>query len=199
MKGRTAKIYVEPEAKPRFHKPRSVPYALRGKVEQALEHMVKDGVIEPVECAEWAAPIVPVMKQDGSVRVCGDYKTTVNQAMVVDSYPLPRIEDVFASLADGKTFSKVDLTHAYQQLPLDEESKSYVVFNTHKELYRFNRLPFGVSSAPAIIQRMIESILGGCPTYQFTWMTYWSQENQRLHTSETWRQCYSNWSQLVFV
>ena len=77
--------------------------------------------------------------------------------------PVTRIEDIFPSLADGKTFSKLDLAHAYQQLPLDEKSKSYVVINTHKGLYRFNRLPFGVSSAPAIFQRMIESILGELP------------------------------------
>ena len=163
VRGRTAKIHVDPQAKPRFFKPRSVPYALRGKVEQALDRMVKEGVIEAVECSEWAAPIVPVLKRDGSIRVCGDYKTTINQAMIIDSYPLPRIEDIFASLSEGKTFSKLDLAHAYQQLPLDDTSKSYVVINTHKGLFQFNRLPFGVSSAPAIFQRTIESILAGLP------------------------------------
>ena len=66
--------------------------------------MKQVGVIEPISFSEWAAPIVPVLKKDGTVRICGDYKLTVNQASKVDSYPLPKIDDLFASLAGGKTF-----------------------------------------------------------------------------------------------
>ena len=120
-------------------------------------------MIEPVQFSDWAAPIVPVLKRDGSVRACGDYKVTVNQAARLDTYPLPRIDDLFASLSGGKTFTKLDLAHAYQQVPLDEESKKLVVVNMHKCLFRYNRLPFGVSSAPAIFQRTIEGILRGVP------------------------------------
>ena len=76
-------------------------------------------------------------------------------------FPLPRIDDLFASLAGGKAFSKLDLAHAYQQLELDDESKKFVVINTHKGLFRYNSLPFGVSAAPAIFQRTIEGILQG--------------------------------------
>ena len=54
-------------------KVRTVPYALRPKVEQGLERLQQAGVIEPVQFSEWAAPIVPVMKKDGSVWICGDY------------------------------------------------------------------------------------------------------------------------------
>ena len=106
---------------------------------------------------------MPVLKQDGSLRICGDYKVTVNQAAKTDCYPLPRIDDLFASLAGGKAFSKLDLAHAYQQLQLDDESKKLVVINTHKGLFRYNRLPFGVSAAPAIFQRTIVGILQGIP------------------------------------
>ena len=112
---------------------------------------------------EWAAPIVPVIKSDGSVRICGDYKVTVNRVAKVDSYPLLQINDLFASLAGGKLFSKLDLAHTYQQIPLAEESKKFVVINTHKGLYRCNHLPFGISSAPSIFQRMMEGILQGIP------------------------------------
>ena len=107
--------------------------------------------------------IVPVLKQDGSVRICGDHKVTVKQAAKVDTYPLPRINDLFASLAGGQSFSKLDLAHAYQQVPPDEESKKLVVINTHKGLVAYNRLPFGVSAAPAIFQCTNESILQGIP------------------------------------
>ena len=71
-----------------------------------------------MEFVEWAAPIVPVIKSDSSVHVCGDYKVTVNRVAKVDSYPLPRIDDLFASLAGGKLFFKLDLANAYQQIPL---------------------------------------------------------------------------------
>ena len=126
-----------------------------------MNRLEKDGVIEPIQFSDWAAPIVPILKQDGSVRVCGDYKLTVNQAAKTDTYPLPRIEDHFASLLGGKIFSKLDLAHAYNQIPLDEGSTACVTINTHKGLYRYTRLPFGVSSAPSIFQRTMENLLQG--------------------------------------
>ena len=121
------------------------------------------GVITQVQFADWAAPIVPVIKKDGSVCICGDYKVTINQATNVDSYPLPKIDDLLASLGPEKIFSKLDLAHAYQQVLLDEESRRYVVVNTHKGLYQYNRLPFGVSSSPSIFQRTMEGVLQGIP------------------------------------
>ena len=123
----TAKIYVDPQVTPHFCKPRTVPYALRGRVEQELDCLERDGIIQPVEFSEWAAPIVPVVKTDGSIRICGDYKVTVNQAAKLDTYPLPRADDLFASLAGGKTFTTLDLAHAYQQIPLDEEYHHRIV------------------------------------------------------------------------
>ena len=163
ISGIKAKLHVKPGAKPRFHRPRSIPYALKSRVEQALENLVSKGVLEAVQLSEWAAPIVPVVKRDGSIRVCGDYKLTLNQVAQVDTYPLPLIQDIFASLANGKSFTKLDLAHAYQQLILDDDSRPYTTINTHRGLFRYTRLPFGVSAAPAIFQRTMESLLAGLP------------------------------------
>ena len=66
------------------------------------------------------------MKQDGSIRICGDYKLTVNSASDIESYPLPRIDDLLSSLVRARVFTKLDLAHAYLQLALDEESKKLV-------------------------------------------------------------------------
>ena len=77
------------------------------------------GVLEAVQLSEWAAPIVLVVKRDGSIRVYGDYKLTLNQVAQVDTYPLPLMQDIFASLTKGESFTKLDLAHAYQQLILD--------------------------------------------------------------------------------
>ena len=158
-----AKVYLKTDAKPKFFRAQNVPWALRVKVEEELERLQKAGVIEPVRHSEWATPIVPVMKPNGDVRICGDYKATLNQAITTDSYPLPRTEDLFGSLSGGKSFSKVDLAHAYMQIPLDDETKKLTTINTHRGLFQYNRLPFGIASAPAIFQRTIETVLQGIP------------------------------------
>jgi ribosome-interacting GTPase 1 len=81
----------------------------------------------------------------------------------MSTYPLPRIEDLFASLAGGKQFTKLDVAHAYLQIPLSEASLQYTTINTHKGLFRYNRMPFGISSAPSIYQKTMEKILQGVP------------------------------------
>ena len=130
-------------------------------VDKQLQHLESLGIIELVQFSDWAAPIVPVFKANGELHVCGDYKLTVNRVAELETYPLPRIEDLFASLAGGKSFSKLDLAHAYLQVELDQSAKKYMAINTHRGLYTYNRLPFGVASAPKIFQRMIENILQG--------------------------------------
>ena len=122
------------------------------------------GILTPVQHADWAAPIVPIMKADQkSVRISRDFKQTVNKASPIDKYPIPKIEDLFAKMAGGQKFTKLDMSQVYQQLCLDEDSQKYVIINTSKGLFRYNRLPFGISSAPGIFQRVIESLLQGIP------------------------------------
>ena len=164
LKDTTVKIDITVPAQPRFYKHRNIAYALRERVESELDRLEKQGVIEPVKYSEWAAPIVPVLKSDqSSVRICGDYKMTVNQVAKPDCYPITRIEDLFASLSNGDTFTKLDMSNAYQQLVLDEESRKLTTITTHKGLYQYRRLPFGVSAAPAIFQRTMECILRDIP------------------------------------
>ena len=107
-----ATIHVDPDARPRFFKARSLPFSLKKKVEQELERLQQQGVIAPVQLFDWAAPVVPVIKEDGNVRLCGDYKVTVNKAAKIDHYPIPKIDDLFASLSGGEKFTKLDLSHA---------------------------------------------------------------------------------------
>ena len=164
LQGYEAKIHVDPTAQPRFCKARAVPFSMKSKVEEELKRLQQEGILEPIQFADWAAPIVPVLKSDGkSLRICGDFKLTVNRASKLDRYPIPKIEDLFATLMGGKAFSKLDMSQAYQQLPLEESSKKYTVVNTHRGLFQYNRLPFGISSAPGIFQRVMESLLSGIP------------------------------------
>ena len=112
-----------------FFKPRSVPFAIKSAIDSELDDLEKSGVITKVVHSDWAAPIVPVPKKNGKFRICGDYKVTINQALEVDQYPLHKPDDLFATLAGGKKFSKLDLSQAYQQLKLDEQSMQYVTIN----------------------------------------------------------------------
>ena len=79
----------------------------------------------------------------------------------MDRYPLPTPEDLFATVSGAKYFSKLDLSHAYQQVELEPKSRKLVTVSTHCGLYQYNRLPFGVASAPAIFQQLMEQTLQG--------------------------------------
>ena len=85
---------------PRFLPARKVQYAWQEKSGKELYRLQAESIIEPVRHAEWAAPIVPVLKEDGTLRIRGDYKKTVNKACKIDVYPLPKVEDMFAQLAE---------------------------------------------------------------------------------------------------
>ncbi|KAK4321215.1 hypothetical protein Pmani_007945 [Petrolisthes manimaculis] len=160
-KGSPVKLYIEKTAKPRFFKARPVPYAIKKKVQEAIEKNVQLGIWESTDYSDWAAPLVPILKSDGSVRLCGDYKITVNQVCRVDPYPLPRIEDIFAELRGGQSFTKIDLHSAYSQIPIHHEYQEYLTVNTHMGLFKVKRLPFGVNAAVGIFQRIICNVLRG--------------------------------------
>ena len=89
--------------------------------------------------SDWAATIVPVVKGDDTIRICGDYKLTVTAVTKTDSYLLSRIEDILASLSNGKTFTKLDFAHAYQQIPVAEDAKKLTTVTTHKGLFRYTQ------------------------------------------------------------
>jgi transposase InsO family protein len=122
------------------------------------------GVFKPIAHSDWAAPLVPIVKADKhSIRLCGDYKVTINRAAVADQYAMPKAEDIFARLAGGKTFSKLDFSEAYAQLVLDEASQQLAAVNTPKGLFAVTRLPYGTSPSAAIFQRTLDNLLRDVP------------------------------------
>ncbi|XP_014204907.1 uncharacterized protein K02A2.6-like [Copidosoma floridanum] len=144
---------------PVFKKPRPIPYALRDKIEQEINRLKKAEILEPVKSSQWATPLVPVLKANGDIRLCGDFKVTVNPCLEIDRHPIPRLSDLSTKLAGGKIFSKLDMNQAYQQVLVDNESKQLLVLSTHKGLYACNRLMYRVASAPGLFQREIETLL----------------------------------------
>ena len=163
LKGFKATIKVDHESVPKYWKPRPVPYSIRNKVDQELDRLVQEKIIEPVQFSDWAAPIVPIVKPDGTIRICGDYKVTLNKVSKLDKYPIPKCEDLLATIGAGQKFTKLDLRHAYLQVELEEDSKPFTTISTHRGIFQYNRLPFGVSSSPGIFQRAMEHIIEGIP------------------------------------
>ena len=116
IKGVTAHLKLNENATPQFFKPRPVPFALTEKIAEELKRLERISVLEKVEFSDWAMPIVPVLKPDCTVRICGDYKVTINPALDVPEYPMPTAEELFTQLNGGQSFSKLDLSSAYQQV-----------------------------------------------------------------------------------
>ena len=156
-------IKLKEGARPIFKNSRSVAYALQPTLETELKRLQEEGIIKPVQTSSRATPLVVVPKANGKIGVCSDYKVTVNRFVQIKIYPLLTAEDIFARLARRAYFTKLDLTQAYQQLPLDEESKKLLVVNTPLGLFQYTRSLFGISTTPAIFQSVMDHILQGIP------------------------------------
>ncbi|KAL0891818.1 hypothetical protein ABMA27_015083 [Loxostege sticticalis] len=146
---------------PIFHKAYSIPYAMKEEVERELLNLEKSGIIKRVQHSEWASPIVLAKRNDRKIRVCVDYKVTVNKMLDIEHYPLPLPEDIFNELSGAGNFCVLDLSGAYQQLLLDEHSREYLTINTHLGLFQPTRLQFGISSGPSVFQYVMDQILKG--------------------------------------
>ena len=109
LKGFKARIYVEQDAKPKYFKACSVPFLLKAKIEAHLNKLVKEGVIEHVQHAEWAALIIQIIKPDNTIHICGDFKVIINSVSKLDRYPILRIEDLLTTLSGDRSYTKLDL------------------------------------------------------------------------------------------
>ena len=148
-------------AHPIYFKSRPVAYVLKEAVEAELNKLEENGV--KVEQSDWASPIVAVPKSDGSVRICGDYKVTINQVVDDEQYPLPTSQDLYSTLAGSEVFTNLDRTHAYAQMSFDKASQKYLcIINTHKGRYAYTKFPYGVKSAPKIFQATMDKNLARC-------------------------------------
>ena len=109
-------------------------------------------ILSKVEFSKWAAPPVYIRKKSKEIQVCADFSTGLNVALKDYHYPLPSPEEVFNKLNGGKVFSKIDLSEGYLQIPIEENISTLLCINTHRGLYKFNRLAFGIKVAPVIFQ-----------------------------------------------
>ena len=102
-----ARLQLTEGSRPRFFHPRPVPFALKEAIEREVTRLEQNGSLIRMEHSDWASPFVPVPKKDGTLQLCGDYKVFLNEAQIVDQYPLPKSSDLFTCLTGGTRFTKL--------------------------------------------------------------------------------------------
>ena len=162
LKGFQAKLHIDESVKPIAQKLRPPPFGLRDKIEQKLEELVKSEIIESVEGpTPWVSPVIVVSKPSGVVRLCVHMRKA-NEAVVRERHPIPTVDDILFQLDGSTVFSKLDLKWGFHQIELEQQSRTITTFNTHKGLYRYKRLMFGISSASELYQYTSQQALVGC-------------------------------------
>ena len=152
-------IPVVPGTRPIRQPPHRLGPEKEAEAERQVEELLKKGLIEPAGGA-WSSPVVLVRKKDQSWRFCVDYRR-LNAVTQQDAYPLPRIDESLEALAGSKFFSTLDLLSGYWQVPLDADAQEKSAFATRSGLWKWRVLPFGLTSAPATFQRLMEQVLRG--------------------------------------
>ncbi|KAE8276982.1 hypothetical protein D5F01_LYC25286 [Larimichthys crocea] len=155
-------IVLKPDAKPfSLSTPRHISLPLLQKVKEELSRMEQQGVISKVdEPTAWCAPMVAVLKSSGRVRICSDL-TELNKSVMREKHPLPSVEHTLGQLAGAKVFSKLDAKSGFWQIPLSKDSSLLTTFISPFGRYHYNRLCFGISSAPEHFQKRISRTLEG--------------------------------------
>lgn len=140
-----------------------VPHALRDRVKQELDSMLKLGIIEPT-ISSYASPIVIVSKSDETLRLCTDFRK-LNKNSVFDPYSMPRIDEILDEIAGAHYISTFDLTKGFYQVPIDRESRDKTSFVTPFGQYRYTVLPFGLQNSSSVFQRLMDCVLKGCESF----------------------------------
>ena len=160
-----AKFELKENTCPIFRKKRNVPFAVTKEINKELDRLVNMGILSKVEFSEWVALTVYIRKKSKEIWVSTDFSTGLNTALKDYHYPLSSPEEVFNKLIGGNVFSKIDLSKAYLQIPVEENSSKLLCINTHRGLYKFDRLVFGIKVTPAIFQQVMDTMLG---SFDFT-------------------------------
>lgn len=147
------------EAKPIKLPLRRLPIAQREVAEKEMEKMIDQGIIQRSN-SPWAAPIVLARKRDGTWRFCVDYRR-LNSVTRKDAYPLPRIDESLDSLAGAKYFCTADMASSFWQVSVKEDDRPKTAFITHKGLFEFRHMPFGMANSPKTFERLMDIVLSG--------------------------------------
>lgn len=141
---------------------RRIPIPLEAKVEVKIKQLLQTDIIEEVKGpSNWISPIVPVLKDNGDVRLCVDMRRA-NMAIKRENHPLPTMDQLLPKMREAKLFTKLDIRDAFHHIELHPDSRPITTFITGQGLFRFKRMMFGITCAPEIFQKILERILLGC-------------------------------------
>lgn len=152
-------INLIPGSQPHNSPPFRYAPARRQIIEDNLKEMLDQDIIIPSH-SPWASPVVLAPKKDGTLRFCIDYRK-LNAMTIRDAYPIPRIDDTLDSLQEARFISTLDLRSGYWQVEMDQNSRQKTAFVTHKGLFEFKVMPYGLTNAPATFQRLMDIVLAG--------------------------------------
>ena len=163
LKNFQLKLHVNKDVKPVAQPVRRLLFGLRDKVDRKLDELLKEDIIEEVPSGptEWVSPLVVVPKPDGDIRVCVDMRRA-NEAIERERHPIPTIEEVLHDLNGSTVFSKLDLKWGFHQVELETESRRITTFITHRGLFQYKRLMFGITSAPEKYQKIVKDVFIDC-------------------------------------
>ncbi|KAK3086157.1 hypothetical protein FSP39_014434 [Pinctada imbricata] len=145
--------------KPIRQQPRRVPYQLKKEIDTQIDNMLANKIIRP-SSSPWASPIVLARKKDGSLRFCIDFRK-LNAVTIKDAYPLPRIDDSLDALGCSRWFSTLDMMCGYWQVEVAETDKQKTAFTSHRGLFEFNVMPFGLCNAAGTFKRLMQTVCAG--------------------------------------
>jgi len=161
-------LKVRDGAKPYFAPPRRVPTSVLDEVKTELDNLVKTGVIEEVENSgniQWCAPLVVVRKKTGGIRLAIDYRG-LNRHLQRPYFQMPSADDMTMNMSGAKFFSVLDARSGYHQIKMSQNSKQYLIFATPFGFFTFSRMPFGLSTACEIYQKLMTIVLQGLRNVQ---------------------------------
>lgn len=159
IKGVKLRIPIDKHVSPVSQHARRPPLALLPRIEEKLNDLQKAEAVS--EYSQWLSPLVPIVKDNGELRLCVDMRRA-NEAILRENHLMPTFEDFLPQLRKAKFFSRLDVKEAFHQVELEESCRYITTFITHKGVYRYRRLMFGVSCAPEMFQRIMEQILAEC-------------------------------------
>ena len=150
----------------------SYPYriapAWKEELHDEVRQLLEDGIIIPSH-SPWSAPMVPIRKTSGALRLCIDYRK-LNQVTVADPYEMPRVDDLLDEVTEATWLSKLDLKRGFYQVPLQADSHPKTAFCTPWGKFCFTRMPFGLKNAPATFQRAMDQTLAGQASFSSTYI-----------------------------
>ena len=162
------KIELQPGVKPIKQRAYKMPLKYKAAIDKGIDELLEANIIRRTQ-SEWASPIVVVKKNDDSLRMCLDLRK-VNGVIKHSTYPIPRIDQVLMLLNGAKYFTSLDLFSGYHQQELEEESRKICAFTSHRGLFQFNRLPFGIQVGSSHFQSLMDIVLQGTEEFALAYL-----------------------------